>query len=44
MVGAWLGKGEGKRVLIPTPWYGPGLSHISTDDLYPDEWEKIEWK
>ena len=42
--GAWLGKGEGKRVLIPTPWYGPGLSHISTDDLYPDEWEKIEWK
>ena len=42
--GAWLGKGEGKRVLIPTPWYGSGLSHISTDDLYPDEWEKIEWK
>ena len=42
--GAWLGKGEGKRVLIPPPWYGPGLSHISTDDLYPDEWEKIEWK
>ena len=42
--GAWLGKDEGKRVLIPTPWYGTGLSHISTDDLYPDEWEKIEWK
>jgi len=42
--GAWLGKGEGKRVLIPTPWYGSGLSHISTNDLYPDEWEKIEWK
>ena len=40
---AWLGTGVGKRVLIPTPWYGPGLSHISTDDLYPDEWEKIEW-
>ena len=42
--GAWLGDGIGKRVLIPTPWYGPGLSHINTDDLYPDEWEKIEWK
>ena len=42
--GAWLGKGIGKRVLIPTPWYGSGLSHISTDDLYPDKWEKIEWK
>lgn len=41
--GAWLGNGEGKRVILPTPWYGPGLSHISTDDLYPDEWEKIEW-
>ena len=42
--GAWLGTGVGKRVLIPTPWYGSGLSHINTDDLYPDEWEKIEWK
>ena len=41
--GAWLGAGEGKRVILPTPWYGPGLSHINTDDLYPDEWEKIEW-
>ena len=42
--GAWLGNGEGKRVILPTPWYGPGLSHINTDDLYPDGWEKIEWK
>ena len=42
--GAWLGTGEGKRVILPSPWYGPGLSHISVDDLYPDEWEKIEWK
>ena len=42
--GAWLGTGEGKRVILPSPWYGPGLSHISVDDLYPDGWEKIEWK
>jgi hypothetical protein len=35
---AWLGKG---RVIAPTPWYGVGLSHINTDDLYPDGWEKI---
>ena len=41
--GAWLGTGKGKRVLIPTPWYGPGLSHINTNDLYPDGWEKILW-
>ncbi len=39
--GAWLGIGEGKQVIAPTPWYGPGLSHISTDDLYPEEWRKI---
>ena len=36
--GAWLGKG---RVIAPTPWYGVGLAHINTDDLYPDGWEKI---
>lgn len=36
---AWLGKG---RVIVPSPWYGPGLSHINTDDLYPIGWEKIE--
>lgn len=36
---AWLGKG---RVIAPMPWYGPGLVHINTDDLYPDGWEKIE--
>ena len=42
--GAWLGNGEGKRVILPTPWYGPGLSHINTDDLYPQGWEKIKCK
>jgi len=36
---AWLGGG---RVISPTPWYGPGLSHINTNDLYPDNWEKLE--
>ena len=51
--GAWLGrKGRhpdstmpvGGRVLIPVPWYAEGLSHINTTDLYPQGWEKIEWK
>jgi hypothetical protein len=36
---AWLGGG---RVISPTTWYGPGLSHINTNDLYPDGWERIE--
>lgn len=36
---AWLGNG---RVIIPTPWYGPGLSKNNVSDLYPDGWEKIE--
>ena len=49
--GAWLvSRGRhpsydmpvGGRVIAPSPWYGPGLSHISTDDLYPSHWEKIE--
>ena len=36
---AWLGGG---RVISPNIWYGPGLSHINTSDLYPDGWERIE--
>ena len=40
--GAWLGGGG--RVIAPVPWYGPGLSHINTADLYPQEWEKIKCK
>jgi len=36
--GAWLGDG---KVIAPTPWYGPGLSDINTDDLYPEGWEVI---
>lgn len=39
--GAWLSDNKSKRVIAPTPWYGPQLQHINTDDLYPDEWEKI---
>jgi hypothetical protein len=38
--GAWLGNRG--RVIAPTPWYGVGLSHNNTDDLYPNEWEKIK--
>jgi hypothetical protein len=37
--GAWLGNG---RTIAPSPWYGEGLSHIKTNDLYPKRWEVIE--
>jgi len=40
--GAYLSQNHTKRVIAPTPWYGPGLQHISTEDLYPDSWEVIE--
>ena len=40
--GAYLSQNSTKRVIAPTPWYGPGLQHISTEDLYPDSWEVIE--
>lgn len=40
--GAWLGTGENKKVIAPVPWYGPALSDINTEDLYPPEWIKIE--
>ena len=39
--GAWLGSHENKRIIAPNPWYGPGLSHISTRDLFPNSWEII---
>jgi len=40
--GAYLSQNPVKRVIAPTPWYGPGLQHISTDGLYPESWEVIE--
>jgi len=40
--GAYLSQNPNKRVIAPTPWYGPGLQHISTEDLYPESWEVIK--
>lgn len=39
--GAYLNKND-KRVIAPDTWYGPGLAHISTQDLLPEEWEVIK--
>jgi hypothetical protein len=38
--GAWLANRG--TVIAPSPWYGPGLSHINTIDLYPEHWRKIK--
>ena len=40
--GAYLGGHKNKRVLCPNKWYGEGLSHISTQDLLPEDWEIIK--
>ena len=38
--GAWLNDNNKKRVISPKRWFGPNLSH-DTSDLIPDEWMKI---
>jgi hypothetical protein len=40
--GAYLCQNPNKRVIAPSPWYGPGLAHISTQDLFPESWEVID--
>jgi len=38
---AWLSKSEGKKVIAPLEWFGPGLKHYITKDLYPAGWHII---
>jgi hypothetical protein len=39
--GAWLNPNPNKRVIAPTKWFGPGLSHLNTNDIIPNNWIKI---
>lgn len=39
--GAWLNKNPNKRVIAPTNWFGPGLSHVNVSDIIPENWIKI---
>ena len=40
--GAWLGSNKNKKILAPKQWYGQGLSHINTKDLFLEEWMLIK--
>ena len=40
--GAYLSPNPDKRIIAPDKWYGPGLQHISTKDLFPETWEVIQ--
>jgi hypothetical protein len=39
--GAWLNQNPNKRVISPHKWFGPGLSHLNTKDVIPENWIKI---
>ena len=38
--GAYLNRFEGKEVVAPTNWFGPGAG-LNTGDIIPDEWHKL---
>jgi len=40
--GAYFNSNPDKIVCYPDTWFGPALSHIITDDLFPDDWHKIQ--
>lgn len=39
--GAWLNTNDNKRVLAPTRWFGPAASIFNTQDIIPQNWEKV---
>lgn len=36
--GAYLNKSKSKVVVYPNKWFGPGNAHLSTRDLFPNDW------
>lgn len=36
--GAWLNSNPNKKVIGPSNWFGPGLSHLNTKDIIPENW------
>lgn len=39
--GAWLS--NSKKVIAPFYWFGPSLSRLNINDLYPETWNKINF-
>ena len=35
---AWLSKSENKKIVAPKRWFGPGLKHHKTEDIYCKDW------
>lgn len=36
--GAWLINNPNKKIIAPSPWFGPDASHNNTEDLIPQSW------
>jgi len=41
--GAYFNANPDKMVCYPNTWFGPGLSNIITDDLFPHDWHRITY-
>ena len=41
--GAYSNTNKDKIVCYPSVWFGPLLSHNKIDDMFPDNWTKIQW-
>ena len=39
---SYLGNNPNKKIFIPSPWFGPALSHLDTEGYYPTNTTKIE--
>ena len=41
---AILGEAKDKRVIAPTPWFGPKYTNITGKDIYCDDWTVIDYE
>lgn len=41
---AILGEAEDKRVIAPSPWFGPKYTKITGKDIYCDDWLVIDYE
>lgn len=41
---AILGEAPDKKVIAPSPWFGPKYTSITGKDIYCDDWTVIDWE